>query len=622
MSQRKREWLPAATGGSGKRQRKSATDIGKEVDDLFDDDVKVKRAPIIEEVRLGENLDTKAESTSSIAAPPTTDNTAESLQDQLDKVNAILAVAPDDQAMIQAREQLKSLIGYNNNSGVVAVTAPTKEATWTPGMRCMVLWEDGENYPARIESVNGDNKAQVYFLQYGVNDTVVVDFGSMTPFKSLERSDVKEGSLVWAVWEEDGIMYKGKVAQILYGGCLVRFDEFDTEAEIDFLDIMARVLTPEEEEALKQKRKESQNVGSKRFEMRTGSHSIQGYNRSDPSKVNQDRRVELKKVPGEPQAAVFGVLDGHGEKGHHIAQESSKRIMESVGKQRQRLRRTPGKHIVHILEDVVAYLRSIQAAIKSGAARKNSHLDASHSGTTAVVTLKSGGRLYTANVGDSRCVLCRIKSNSPKGEDEEKGKSDSTDPSSSSSSSSGGKEVISALGMQLEIVPLSHDHKPDDPPEKKRITSRGGKVVVWPNQPARVFGSAGFGLAVSRSIGDFALHPYVVGDAELTEHQLSREDIFAIWASDGIWEYLGNAEVVRMIVESEALEKRNDLDTAARRLCNRARECWRAQTNGSYQDDITCVIVQFNELPGSAKRPLGLSRSMSDGIASTSTEVL
>ena len=74
-------------------------------------------------------------------------------------------------------------------------------------------------------------------------------------------------------------------------------------------------------------------------------------------------------------------------------------------------------------------------------------------GCTAVVAVIHGSKLYVANAGDSRCVLCR------------------------------GKETVS----------LTEDHKPTNPDEERRIKAAGGFVTE-----GRING----GLNLSRAIGD------------------------------------------------------------------------------------------------------------------------
>lgn len=73
------------------------------------------------------------------------------------------------------------------------------------------------------------------------------------------------------------------------------------------------------------------------------------------------------------------------------------------------------------------------------------------------MALKRGDQLVVANVGDSRCVLCRGK----------------------------------------KAVDMSVDHKPEDEGETARITKAGGKITG----DGRVNG----GLNLSRAIGMFKL---------------------------------------------------------------------------------------------------------------------
>lgn len=45
-----------------------------------------------------------------------------------------------------------------------------------------------------------------------------------------------------------------------------------------------------------------------------------GYMEFNPSKVNQDRPMEVAKVGGRDDRSLFGVFDGHGVNGHHVSE--------------------------------------------------------------------------------------------------------------------------------------------------------------------------------------------------------------------------------------------------------------------------------------------------------------
>lgn len=64
------------------------------------------------------------------------------------------------------------------------------------------------------------------------------------------------------------------------------------------------------------------------------------------------------------------------------------------------------------------------------------------------------------------------------------------------------------------FIPLSYDHKPGRNDETKRINDLGGRVIYWGRW--RVEGV----LAVSRSIGDAKLKPFVTASPDVIEHDI------------------------------------------------------------------------------------------------------
>ncbi|KAL0463806.1 UNVERIFIED_CONTAM: protein phosphatase 2C 16 [Sesamum latifolium] len=118
-------------------------------------------------------------------------------------------------------------------------------------------------------------------------------------------------------------------------------------------------------------------------------------------------------------------------------------------------------------------------------------------GSTAVVAVVSSSHIIVGNCGDSRAVLYR------------------------------GKEAIA----------LSVDHKPNREDEYARIEASGGKVIQWNGH--RVFGV----LAMSRSIGDRYLKPWIIPEPEVMFVPRAREDECLVLASDGLWDVMTNEEV-------------------------------------------------------------------------------
>lgn len=238
--------------------------------------------------------------------------------------------------------------------------------------------------------------------------------------------------------------------------------------------------------------------------------SIKGLKPGNPKWRNQDNFFVREKVDGIRDMGLYCVLDGHGQYGHDIA---------------RRIVGTFPQHIKSSSYDVNRAFRSMQSELCS------CDLDVRSSGATCVLAVLNGSRLSISNCGDSRAVLGR------------------KDPDG----------TIAAL-------PLSKDHKPENPEEHKRITASGGQVgsrhvlvkqpdgaapVSMPVGPCRVwYKNKGdtLGLAMSRSLGDYIAHKYgVSAEPEILQHTVTSSDEFLILATDGVWDVLDNEEACRIV---------------------------------------------------------------------------
>ena len=203
----------------------------------------------------------------------------------------------------------------------------------------------------------------------------------------------------------------------------------------------------------------------------------------------------------------------------------------------------------------------------------------SFSGTTAVTVMLIGNQLICANVGDSRAILAFQKtlaqlSNLPL------------------------PKEYKNMPQEEKIwvaLPLSRDHKPEDEDEKKRILSNNGRVEPFREQNGNPIGPSRVwlrvenipGLAMSRSFGDkVASSVGVISEPEIFETMLSSDDKFLVIASDGIWEFLPNDEVVEMIVP---YYEQNNPEGACDHLIREAILHWREEDE--VIDDITILVI-------------------------------
>ena len=173
-----------------------------------------------------------------------------------------------------------------------------------------------------------------------------------------------------------------------------------------------------------------------------------------------------------------------------------------------------------------------------------------------------GNRLISANSGDSRAIVVR---NSP---------------------------TQSAKGVtSIQVEQLTRDHKPDEQDEYARIIAEGGRIEAFkdlngePMGPVRVWVQHEDvpGLAMSRSLGDkVAQSVGVVPDPEILDYTLTPNDQFILIASDGVWEFMSNVDVARLVYP---FVEKNAPEAAANMLVKEATKRWKKEEE--VIDDIT-----------------------------------
>lgn len=270
--------------------------------------------------------------------------------------------------------------------------------------------------------------------------------------------------------------------------------------------------------------------------------SKKGYAPYNPRKQNQDSLVmEEDKTSG---ALFLATLDGHGEAGDLVSQHFTSRLPKLLFSHAS-WPSNPGKAMTEVLaklEDMVI---------------KDTSIDTEFSGTTAVLATIIGDTLTVCNVGDSR-IICDSE----------------------------------GADKKRKVESVSKDHKPDDPPEKARITRAGGRVFAVTyddgvDGPARVWlGHMDIpGLAMSRSLGDTIAHTAgVSSEPDIYTRKLTKNDKFLVMATDGLWEFISNEEVA---------EYTRKLDEDPEKACNvmaaEAHKRWMHEEG--VVDDTTIIVA-------------------------------
>ena len=306
-----------------------------------------------------------------------------------------------------------------------------------------------------------------------------------------------------------------------------------------------------------------------RFQM--GFRSRTGWEPIRAAKENQDCLVAL--VPWGPDSSFnfFAALDGHGRHGHTCAIFIAQRVVAFLS----RVLRPDGDrhHIVDTLHRAMLYAQRKLAS-------PSLDTDFQLSGSTGVFVLIHNATLYCANVGDSRAIL---------GREEPKPKARRSNERRELRK---GKTLVN---VRYFAVPISVDQKPSRPDEKERLLAAGARVDAWEGIDVgeeRVWlpEARTPGLAVSRSFGDFIVKDYGVNAIpELFTMDLSEDDRFLVMASDGVFEFMSNDEVVKIVGR---WRDRGSAQDAAEELVKVATERW--IEDDSVIDDISCVVVFMN----------------------------
>lgn len=289
-------------------------------------------------------------------------------------------------------------------------------------------------------------------------------------------------------------------------------------------------------------------------------HGFVGWSCNKGKKPEQANQDCMSCLVVEDDFALYGVYDGHGPLGHYVSEYACTNLPHIFLSQ-CREGKSPNEAFP------IAFLH-VQKLIEKESQEKN--IDAEMSGTTCTMAyhdMKSQ-RLWLAHVGDSRSIIA----------------------------DSNGKSC----------VPLTTDHKPDLPAEKKRIESANppGRVIFDGFFNHRVFAKSGMypGLNMSRALGDCVAHRMagLTAEPDVREIDLSSTslggtgDRLLILCTDGVWEFINDEEAMntayKAMSEASGIPP---LTAGISKLASLGYERWLCDSDDEISDDITGIMVSL-----------------------------
>ena len=195
----------------------------------------------------------------------------------------------------------------------------------------------------------------------------------------------------------------------------------------------------------------------------------------------------------------------------------------------------------------------------------NKMIDSTLSGTTCVSLIYTPEKMTIANIGDSRCIL--------------------------------GEELSNG---QWKTHELSRDHKPTIPEEAERIRKVGGRIRPMKDDDGTFIGPLRVymkdkdmpGLAMTRSFGDYyASTAGTISEPEISEYYFNSGDRFLILASDGLFEFISNEDIVNYVKDFYI---QDDIVGCCEYLYKESSRRWIKEEEDTI-DDITIIVVFFEK---------------------------
>ena len=282
------------------------------------------------------------------------------------------------------------------------------------------------------------------------------------------------------------------------------------------------------------------------------------------NKINQDNFF-ISKFP-KFNMNFIGVCDGHGNYGHLVSEfiktNLPKNFESELNKKfsiNQKIEKLSKSQINKIFNNTF---------LKTNIQLQNDlNIDTNFSGSTcSSIFFTNTNLIYSINVGDSRAILI--------------------------------KKVKNTLN-DFEYEELTTDHKLNIESEKNRILKYGGLIHPFKEDdeyygPDRIWikNKTYPGIAMSRSFGDtIAQTVGLICEPDVKSFNLQNEDKIIIIASDGLYQYLNNEDIVDIIKDfyKERLIFDKNEEKLLEILYETAKVKW--EENDDCIDDITIILV-------------------------------
>jgi serine/threonine protein phosphatase PrpC len=288
----------------------------------------------------------------------------------------------------------------------------------------------------------------------------------------------------------------------------------------------------------------------------------------------------------ESSPSLLAVYDGHN--GAYASEYARRRFKDLLGENEDLIEISRRALHAELTADDVEKIRELLvdafATVDAEILQRTVILN-KRDGSTVLLGLLVGGKLFVANLGDSRGVLAQAEDSAEDSDGEE-------------------DEELASTAVRLSV-----DHKPDLREETERVEEAGGKVIFsgcWrvahDQIPLR--------LAISRSLGDHPLKTNlpascsaplvsVVPDVRVLDVEAAGE--FLVFASDGLWDRLSDDDAAKIVRAKVAEYHWSEQPTSTEDVTKEslqfaANALVEAALLKRSMDNITAMVVSFSEL--------------------------